>query len=157
MAVLAVTFGRSVGVLANSHFWFKSAYSVARPKIWIIINTQFPDFFNKSRIRERQQEALMFIGWDGQDILSLIQPWFLLKNPKLLELKYHAVRDAVTQLGSVATISEVFIGFQQYLYSPDRAAWLNSSQSAIASTVAIPYLKSTKSYSPGQSHGHSIA
>ena len=44
------------------------------------------------------------------------------KLPKLLELKYHAVRDAVTQLGSVAIISEVFIGFQQYLYSEDRAA-----------------------------------
>jgi type I restriction enzyme, R subunit len=44
------------------------------------------------------------------------------KLPQLLELKYQAVRDAVEELGSVSKISEVFIGFQQYLYSQDRAA-----------------------------------
>jgi len=44
------------------------------------------------------------------------------KLPQLLELKYHTVRDAVEELGSVANISEVFIGFQQYLYSQDIAA-----------------------------------
>jgi type I restriction enzyme, R subunit len=44
------------------------------------------------------------------------------KLPQLLELKYQAVRDAIEELGSVSNISEVFIGFQQYLYSQDRAA-----------------------------------
>ncbi|WP_460206646.1 hypothetical protein [Scytonema sp. NUACC21] len=44
------------------------------------------------------------------------------KLPQLLELNYQTVRDAVAELGSVANISEVFIGFQQYLYSQDRAA-----------------------------------
>ncbi len=38
------------------------------------------------------------------------------KLPKLLELKYNAVRDAADQLGSVIKIREAFIGFQQYLY-----------------------------------------
>ena len=33
------------------------------------------------------------------------------KLPQLLELKYHNVRDAVEQLGSVKSIGEVFIGF----------------------------------------------
>ncbi|TMI71189.1 MAG: DEAD/DEAH box helicase [Bacteroidetes bacterium] len=37
--------------------------------------------------------------------------------PHLLELKYHAVSDAAEKLGSVARIRELFIGFQQYLYS----------------------------------------
>ena len=44
------------------------------------------------------------------------------KLPKLLELKYQTVRDAVDELGSVANISQVFIGFQEYLYSQEEAA-----------------------------------
>lgn len=38
------------------------------------------------------------------------------KLPDLLELKYHAVSDAAAELGSVAGIRELFVGFQQYLY-----------------------------------------
>jgi len=38
------------------------------------------------------------------------------KLPKLLELKYHAISDATTELGSVADIKQVFMGFQKYLY-----------------------------------------
>jgi len=44
------------------------------------------------------------------------------KLHQLLELKYHTVHDAVEELGSVADIKEVFIGFQQYLYSQEGAA-----------------------------------
>ena len=40
------------------------------------------------------------------------------KLPDLLELKYDAVSDAVAELGSVAKIRDVFIGFQQHLYAP---------------------------------------
>ena len=40
------------------------------------------------------------------------------KLPDLLELKYHAVSDAVTELGRVANIRDVFIGFQEHLYAP---------------------------------------
>lgn len=36
--------------------------------------------------------------------------------PNLLELKYQSVDDTMAELGSVAEISEVFIGFQGYLY-----------------------------------------
>ena len=39
------------------------------------------------------------------------------KLPHLLELKYHAVADAVTELGSVADIKDLFVGFQKHLYS----------------------------------------
>lgn len=38
------------------------------------------------------------------------------KLPSLLELKYHAVGDAVAEMGSAAGIREVFVGFQRYLY-----------------------------------------
>ena len=38
------------------------------------------------------------------------------KLPRLIELKYHAVADAVAELGQVATIREMFIGFQKHLY-----------------------------------------
>ena len=57
----------------------------------------------------KQQEFLEFVL--EQYIQEGVGELDRSKLPKLLELKYHAVRDAVTQLGSVATISEVFIGF----------------------------------------------
>ena len=42
-----------------------------------------------------------------------------MKLPDLLELKYHSVPDAVSQLGSIKDIRNVFIGFQEYLYRKD--------------------------------------
>ena len=38
------------------------------------------------------------------------------KLPHLVDLKYHAVADAVKELGPEATIREIFIGFQKHLY-----------------------------------------
>ena len=38
------------------------------------------------------------------------------KLPMLIELKYHSIGDAVAELGSVAGIREVFVGFQRDLY-----------------------------------------
>ena len=38
------------------------------------------------------------------------------KLPDLLELKYHAVREAADQLGGVARIRDAFVGFQRHLY-----------------------------------------
>ncbi len=68
----------------------------------------------------KQQEFLDFVL--EQYIKAGVGELDRTKLPQLLELKYHTVRDAVEQLGSVAKISEVFIGFQQYLYSQDIAA-----------------------------------
>lgn len=42
------------------------------------------------------------------------------KLPDLLELKYNSVRDAAIQLGGAASIKDVFVGFQKYLYEDDQ-------------------------------------
>jgi type I restriction enzyme R subunit len=42
------------------------------------------------------------------------------KLADLLQLKYHTIDDAAEQLGGVPAIRETFVGFQQYLYAPDR-------------------------------------
>ena len=42
-----------------------------------------------------------------------------MKLPDLLELKYHTLPDAVSQLGTLKDIRDVFIGFQEYLYRRD--------------------------------------
>ncbi|HLL96842.1 MAG TPA: hypothetical protein VK404_17845 [Spirosoma sp.] len=43
------------------------------------------------------------------------------KLPSLLELKYHSIPNAASQLGGVAAIRTMFIDFQQYLYSRQAA------------------------------------
>lgn len=68
----------------------------------------------------KQQEFLDFVL--EQYIKEGIGELDRSKLPQLLELKYHAVRDAVTELGNIPTIKEVFVGFQKYLYLQDRAA-----------------------------------
>ncbi|HEY9807916.1 MAG TPA: type I restriction-modification enzyme R subunit C-terminal domain-containing protein [Halomicronema sp.] len=68
----------------------------------------------------KQQEFIDFVL--DQYIIAGVGELDRTKLPQLLELKYHTVRDAVVELGSVANISEVFIGFQEYLYSHDIAA-----------------------------------
>ncbi|MEA3291740.1 MAG: type I restriction-modification enzyme R subunit C-terminal domain-containing protein, partial [Pseudomonadota bacterium] len=40
------------------------------------------------------------------------------KLPHLIDLKYHAVADAVAELGQATAIRELFIGFQRHLYEP---------------------------------------
>ncbi len=62
----------------------------------------------------RQQEFLDFVlkQYVKEGIGELAQD----KLPVLLELKYNAVSDAAAELGSVAGIREVFVGFQRYLY-----------------------------------------
>ena len=68
-----------------------------------------------SRYDYKQQEFLDFVlaQYVKEGVGELAQE----KLPDLLELKYHAVSDAAAELGSVATIREVFVGFQQYLYA----------------------------------------
>ena len=39
------------------------------------------------------------------------------KLPHLLELRYHAIRDAALELGGIAKIRDAFNGFQRHLYS----------------------------------------
>jgi type I restriction enzyme, R subunit len=73
-----------------------------------------------SRYVGKQQEFLDFVL--EQYIKAGVGELDRAKLPQLLELKYHAIRDAVAELGSVGSISEVFIGFQEYLYTRDKAA-----------------------------------
>ena len=73
-----------------------------------------------SRYTDKQQEFLDFVL--EQYIKAGVGELDRTKLPQLLELKYHTVRDAVEELGTVANISEVFLDFQQYLYSHNRAA-----------------------------------
>ncbi|MGK7956620.1 MAG: EcoAI/FtnUII family type I restriction enzme subunit R [Crocosphaera sp.] len=63
----------------------------------------------------KQQEFLDFVL--DQYILEGVGELDRTKLPKLLELKYHSVNDAVLELGSPEEIREVFINFQKYLYS----------------------------------------
>ena len=44
------------------------------------------------------------------------------KLPRLVELKYHSVADAVSEVGSVPAIRKVFIDFQRYLYAERQVA-----------------------------------
>jgi len=69
---------------------------------------------------DRQQEFLDFIL--GHYIQQGVEELAEDKLPNLIELKYHAVSDAVDELGSVADIRELFIGFQGYLYAEGAVA-----------------------------------
>ncbi|GAB4369600.1 MAG: DEAD/DEAH box helicase family protein [Elainellaceae cyanobacterium] len=73
-----------------------------------------------SRYFGKQQEFLDFVleQYIKEGVGELDQD----KLPQLLELKYHDLRDAVTDLGNVNDIRKVFIGFQEYLYSQEGAA-----------------------------------
>ena len=69
---------------------------------------------------DKQQEFLAFVldHYIQQGVEELDEE----KLPHLIELKYHAVSDAVTELGQVAAIREMFIGFQKHLYESRAAA-----------------------------------
>ncbi len=69
---------------------------------------------------DKQQEFLDFVlgHYVEQGVGELDQD----KLPHLLELKYHAVIDAVAALGDVAHIREVFVGFQKHLYAAKAVA-----------------------------------
>ena len=64
---------------------------------------------------DKQQQFLSFVldHYITQGVSELDQE----KLPVLLDLKYNSIRDAVAELGSVAEIRDVFIGFQEHLYA----------------------------------------
>ncbi|MCM1983276.1 EcoAI/FtnUII family type I restriction enzme subunit R [Lyngbya confervoides] len=79
------------------------------------------------------QKTLIFAKYDGKqrDFLDFVLQQYVqtgvgeldpAKLPKLLELKYHALHDALQTLGNSATIRSLFVEFQQYLYQTDRVA-----------------------------------
>ena len=64
---------------------------------------------------DKQQEFLDFVldQYIRQGVGELDDE----KLPHLIDLKYHAVADAVAELGQVGTIREMFISFQRHLYA----------------------------------------
>lgn len=67
-----------------------------------------------SGLGSRQQEFLDFVL--AKYIETGVEELDQEKLPDLLTLKYHAIDDATTQLGSVQEIRTTFIEFQKYLY-----------------------------------------
>ena len=80
------------------------------------VTAQKPIIF--SRYADKQQEFLLFVL--EQYVKEGVEELDLAKLPQLLELRYHAIKDAVKELGSVDTIKRVFTDFQQYLYVSER-------------------------------------
>lgn len=68
-----------------------------------------------SRYTGKQQEFLDFVldQYIREGVGELNQD----KLPKLLELKYHSINDAISELGDVGQIREIFVNFQAWLYS----------------------------------------
>ena len=62
----------------------------------------------------RQLEFLDFVL--GHYVEQGVDELDLAKLTPLLKLKYHAVADASSQLGSPREIHEMFVGFQKHLY-----------------------------------------
>jgi type I restriction enzyme R subunit len=73
-----------------------------------------------SKYNDKQQEFLDFIL--DQYMKEGINELNPSKLPQLIELKYRAIHDAVKELGRVADIRQMFIGFQRYLYEDDAVA-----------------------------------
>lgn len=81
------------------------------------VTAQKPIIF--SHYADKQQEFLSFVL--DQYVKEGVGELDIAKLPQLLELRYRAIKDAVKELGSVNTINQVFVDFQQYLYLSDRA------------------------------------
>jgi type I restriction enzyme, R subunit len=67
-----------------------------------------------SRYNYKQQAFLDFVL--AQYVKEGVEELDQSKLPHLIELKYHAIADAATELGSVNEIRELFVGFQRHLY-----------------------------------------
>jgi len=72
-----------------------------------------------SKYTRKQREFLDFIL--DQYIRSGVGELDREKLPKLIEIKYHTINEAISQLGEIQEISGVFMSFQAYLYWSDAA------------------------------------
>ena len=82
-----------------------------------VTRTERVDSHREAIFREydyQQQEFLHFVlGHYVERGVGELDPD---KLPLLIELKYHTIRDAVSELGSVGNIRDVFVDFQKNLY-----------------------------------------
>ncbi|MFN9674374.1 MAG: type I restriction-modification enzyme R subunit C-terminal domain-containing protein [Microcystis sp.] len=67
-----------------------------------------------SKYTRKQGEFLDFIL--DQYIRSGVGELDREKLPKLIEIKYHTINEAISQLGDIQEISGLFMSFQAYLY-----------------------------------------
>jgi type I restriction enzyme, R subunit len=72
-----------------------------------------------SKYTGKQREFLDFIL--DQYIRSGVGELDRAKLPKLIEIKYHTISEAISQLGDIPEINQVFTNFQAYLYLEDIA------------------------------------
>jgi len=86
-----------------------------------------PPISRRERVEEHRNEIFTDCTIKQEEFLSFVLDQYISegvdelddsKLPDLIELKYHAIADAVTELGKVATIRQMFIGFQKHLYQP---------------------------------------
>ena len=79
----------------------------------------------QERVNERRTIIYTHYGNKQREFLDFVLDQYIRqgvgelddqKLPHLIDLKYHAVADAITELGQVADIREMFIGFQKHLY-----------------------------------------
>jgi len=86
-----------------------------------------PPISRRERVEEHKNEIFTDCTIKQEEFLSFVLDQYISegvdelddsKLPDLIELKYHAIADAVTELGKVATIRQMFIGFQKHLYQP---------------------------------------
>jgi type I restriction enzyme, R subunit len=84
-----------------------------------------PTITRKERVETRQDTILKPYTDSQKDFLTFVLSHYIDqgveeldqdKLPDLLELKYQSVNDAVSKLGAVSVIRDVFVGFQRYLY-----------------------------------------
>ncbi|MEI6848126.1 MAG: DEAD/DEAH box helicase family protein [Chlorobiaceae bacterium] len=72
-----------------------------------------------SELDDKQKEFIQFVL--AQYVESGVGELDQEKLPHLLQLKYHALPDAIAILGTTDTILSTFIGFQKYLYQQSAA------------------------------------
>jgi len=72
-----------------------------------------------SKYTRKQGEFLDFIL--DQYIRSGVGELDREKLPKLIEIKYHTINEAISQLGDIQEISGLFMSFQAYLYRSEVA------------------------------------
>jgi type I restriction enzyme, R subunit len=80
------------------------------------VETHQADIF--SRYDGKLQSFLDFVL--GQYVKQGVGELDQEKLGALLQLKYHTIDDAASQLGSVSLIRDTFLGFQQHLYAADK-------------------------------------
>lgn len=109
---------REVGKLVNAEQ--SDLYDVLA---YIAFN--MPPLSRQQRVAERKDAIFKNQNYQQREFLGFVLGHYvnhgvgeldLEKLPRLIELKYNSVGDAVRELGSAAIIREVFVGFQQRLY-----------------------------------------